>query len=235
MKILLAEDNAVTATLMKGILARHGYTVILAGNGAEALRLLSSDPGIQGVITDVMMPESSGLDLLRALRAHDVWRNLPAIVVTVRDDRETVAEAVGLGCKEYILKPIRPARLLERVRSVFGQDKAVLMSSREVISRYALSPETYQRIARNFSLQVDQTVALLQVWSPDQPSVSREKFTPIVESATLLGAERLISVMEEVSPAVGSPRLTPQICAHILDELQQVRKAVRIQIDSIGN
>ena len=61
MKILVAEDNAVTATLMTGILTRHGYTVVLARNGTEALRLLGSDPGIQGVITDIMMPESGGL------------------------------------------------------------------------------------------------------------------------------------------------------------------------------
>ncbi len=65
MKILVAEDNAVTATLMTGILTRAGHSVVLARNGSEALELLRSNSDIQGVITDIMMPEASGLDLLQ--------------------------------------------------------------------------------------------------------------------------------------------------------------------------
>ena len=63
------------------------------------------------------------LDLLRALREHKSRCNLPTIVTTVRDDKETVAEAVRLGCKGYILKPIRPSRLIETIMSVFGQER----------------------------------------------------------------------------------------------------------------
>jgi CheY-like chemotaxis protein len=229
MKILVAEDNAVTAMLMTGVLTRHGFTVILARNGSDALRLLGSDPGIQGVITDVMMPESGGLDLLRALQAHETWKKLPTIVTTVRDDRETVAQAVSLGCKDYILKPVRPAHLIERVMKVFGQQKVILMGSREVISRYALSPETYRQIAGNFTGQVDQAITTLQNWPPNGPIAAREDFTPIMESATLLGAERLTSVMEEVSAGGGSSLLTPDQCARILVELQQVREALGTQ------
>jgi two-component system chemotaxis response regulator CheY len=230
MKILLAEDNAVTATLMKGILARHGYEVVLAHNGSEAVCLLGSVPDIEGVITDVMMPESSGLDLLRAMRENEAWRDLPAIVITVRDDGETVAEAAALGCKEYILKPIRPARLIERLAKVFRPDKVVLMSSAEVVSRYSLSPETYRKIARNFSVQIDQAIALVQGWPANQPVVDRGNFVPIVESATLMGAERLIAATEEVSSGDGSAQMTPQKCAHILDELKRVQQALSIQM-----
>jgi CheY-like chemotaxis protein len=174
MKILVAEDNAVTATLMTGILTRHGYTVVLARNGSEALRLLGSDPDIQGVITDIMMPESSGLDLLRALREHEAWRNLPTIVTTVRDDRETVAQAVSLGCKEYILKPVNPTQLIERVAKVFRQKSVILMSSSEVLDRYSLSSETYREIAEKFAAQVVQAIAVLQSWTtPPPPSAGR--------------------------------------------------------------
>ncbi|MGD1101888.1 MAG: response regulator transcription factor [Terriglobia bacterium] len=229
MKILVAEDNAVTATLMTGILTRHGYTVVLARNGSEALRLLGSDPDIQGVITDIMMPESSGLDLLRALREHEAWRNLPTIVTTVRDDRETVAQAVSLGCKEYILKPVRPARLIERVTKVFRQEKVILMSSAEVISRYSLSLETYRRIAKTFATQVDHTIAALQNWPTNDANVPSMDFIPIMESATLLGAERLMAALEEASPSAGSPPLNPLQGARLLAELQLVRKALHSQ------
>jgi CheY-like chemotaxis protein len=229
MKILVAEDNAVTATLMMGILTRHGYTVVLARNGSEGLSLLGSDPDIQGVITDIMMPESSGLDLLQALREHETWRNLPTIVTTVRDDPGTVTQAVSLGCKEYILKPIKPARLIERVTRVFRDKKVILMSSEEVIGQYSLSLETYRKIAKNVATQVDDTIVALQNWSTSQANVPSVAFIPLMESATLLGAERLMATLEDASPALGSQPLTPLQGAHLLEELQLVRKALSSQ------
>ncbi len=234
MKILVAEDNAVTATLMTGILTRAGHSVVLARNGSEALELLRSNSDIQGVITDIMMPEASGLDLLQAMRAHKTWRNLPTIVTTVRDDAETVSRAVALGCKEYILKPIRPASVIERVTKIFGQEKSILMPSRDVISRYSLSPETYRKIARNFAMQVDEAVMALQNWSNNLSTFRREDFTPTVESATLMGAERLLAVIEEVSPAVGSLLLTPPQCSRLLEELQLVQKALLTLTEGSG-
>ena len=233
MKILVAEDNSVTATLMKGVLTRHGDTVVMARNGNEALDLLESDPGIQGVITDIMMPESSGLDLLRAMQRHDSWRMLPTIVTTVRDDCETVTEAVRLGCRGYILKPIRPGRLVESVVRAFGEDKAVLASPSEVISRYSLDPKVYKKIAFEFSLQVDEAIALLKSWSSSAPAVGREEFSPIVESATLLGADRLLSVLDEVSPVVRCLQLTPQQCVSILEELLKVRQVLTEQCTAL--
>lgn len=225
MKILVAEDNSVTATLMSGILTRHGYTVVLARNGSEALRLLESNADIQGVITDIMMPESSGLDLLRALRAHEEWRNLPTIVTTVRDDSETVTVAVSLGCKEYILKPFRPARLIERVEKVFRKNKAILMSSAQVISTYSLNLETYRRISDVFAAQVDEAIVALQNWSTNPSTIRRVEIAPIMESATVLGAECLLAALEEAAPALRSSQLQPDQCARLLEQLQLVREA----------
>jgi len=227
MKILVAEDNAVTATLMKGILIRRGYEVVIARNGSAALRALETDPGIQGVITDVMMPESSGLELLRALQANELWRTLPTIVTTVRDDCETVAEAVRLGCRGYILKPIRPSRLLESVAKIFGRDHPVLMSAPEVMSRYALDAEAYGKISGDFAAQVDEAILVLRDSSSSLPSVNRERFSPIVESATLLGAESLLAEIEGITARCGTPQLTAPQCARILDELLQVRQVLK--------
>lgn len=226
MKILVAEDNAVTATLMTGVLTRHGYTVVLARNGAEAMSRLRSDPSIQGIITDIMMPGSSGLDLLQALRQDETWRNLPTIVTTVRDDPDTVTQAAAFGCREYILKPVRPARLLERVAKVFPQEKVILRTSGEVISRYSLTVETYQKIVGNFGTQVDKAIAILQGSLTTPVDVHREDMIPLMESSTLLGAERLTAVLEEVSAALVSTELMPIRCARLVEELQRVQKAL---------
>ena len=224
MKILVAEDNVVTSTLMRGVLTRHGYTPVMVRTGVEALEALRSDPGIQGVITDIMMPESGGLDLLAAMREHPVWCNLPTIVTTVRDDRQTVAMAVSLGCRDYILKPIRPTHLIDRVEKIFRQKKNVLMSSQDVITRYSLEAEVYGQIARKFAQQVDQAIAALHDWTTHPQDAGREGFTPIMESATLLGAERLCDVMEKISAHEGTPHLTPAQCDLLMQELKQVRE-----------
>jgi CheY-like chemotaxis protein len=231
MKILVVEDNAVTATLMAGILTRHGYTVVLARNGIDALCLLGTHPDIQGVITDIMMPESSGLDLLRVLRENSAWRNLPTIVTTARDDQATVGKAVAFGCKDYILKPVKPARLLERVTKVFGRDKVILMSPPEVINRYSLNLDTYREIAKNLAIQVDQATAALQNWSINKTHCLQVDFIQIMESATLLGAERLTTALEDAFPSSESPPLTPHQGARLLDQLQLVRKALSTLID----
>ncbi len=229
MKILIAEDNPTTAVLMKGILTRQGYAVFLAGNALEAISVLTSEPDIQGVITDIMMPDSSGLDLLRAMNENDSWRKLPTIVTSVRDDRETVTEAARLGCKRYILKPVHPAQLIEIVVSIFGQEPAVLMDSSEVIRRYSLSVDAYRQIAGSFSLQIDEAAATLQTWSSNHSRVGRQEFTPIVESATLLGAERLLAVMAEVTTVAGTPELKLSLRVRLLEELRAVKQRLSSQ------
>jgi len=224
MKILVAEDNVVTATLMAGILTRHGYTVALAKNGSEALKVLKSDPEIQGVITDIMMPESGGLELLRALQENEKWKYLPTLVTTVRDDGETVTQAASLGCKDYILKPVRPHRLVERVKRVFGEQKPVLINPQEVITQYSLSPESYRRIVKNFAAQIDCALDELQKWDVSPRGAPRVDFVPIMEGATLLGAERLLEALEDSMSAPQGTLASPFHVAKLEEELRLVRR-----------
>ena len=227
MKILVVEDNPVTGTLMVGILTNSGHATRLAQSVSEALHLLSSEPDIEGVITDVMMPDVSGLDLLRTLRESPKWRDLPAIVTTVRDDRETVMQAAALGCKQYILKPINPAKLLEKVAQCFKQERVVLMNPGEVTSRFGLSPEVYPKIAKTFALQVDRAMAALENRRANPSVNSSIDFTQITEGATLLGAERLAAKLAEVSAETYGNWSCSPLVASLLHELQLVQEALR--------
>jgi CheY-like chemotaxis protein len=230
MKLLVVEDNPVTATLMTNALSRNGYTVVQARNGSDALSLLGSEPDIAGVITDIIMPEASGLDLIRTLKNHAVWRNLPIIVTTARDDRETVKQAASLGCKQYILKPVRPAVLMERVAKVFPREKVVLMNAQDVVNRYALSSEAYLTIAKDFTAQVDKTIEALQLPPARGATRPAVDLVPIMETATLLGAERLVAILEDVGVATDSPKSKRLGTASLLEELELVRKALRSQL-----
>lgn len=114
--ILVAEDSITTRTLEKNILEAAGYRVRVAGDGAEALRILDSD-GCDLVVTDVEMPLMDGLELTSRIRAHARHRDLPVVLVTSRDAREDRERGIQAGADAYIVKgAFDQDRLLDTIR-----------------------------------------------------------------------------------------------------------------------
>ena len=112
--ILLAEDDDTVRGLASAILSAHGYTVIAAADGVEALALLEAHPAIDLLLTDVVMPRMSGAELARrACAARPGLRTLFASGYT----GDAIAERLDPGVA-FIQKPFSPASLLERVREV---------------------------------------------------------------------------------------------------------------------
>jgi two-component system, sensor histidine kinase LadS len=113
--ILVVEDHAD----MRGLIARilgAGCSVIEAGNGAEALRLLDSmkePPDL--VLTDVMMPEMGGIELAQKMSADDRFAGIPVIVLSARADMEMKMEGFDSGVIDYIVKPFNARELKARV------------------------------------------------------------------------------------------------------------------------
>ena len=115
-KILLAEDNAVNRKLAKTLLEKHGYTVVIATNGREAIDILGRDK-VDLVLMDVQMPEMDGLEATRTLREteHQTGKHLHIIALTahaMKGDRERCLEA---GADDYLTKPIRTTELLAAI------------------------------------------------------------------------------------------------------------------------
>ena len=97
-----------------------------SGTEEEALECLQSTPDIQLVITDIVMPEMDGLELLRTMKEHAEWKEIPVIMSTVLADLETVKKAAGMGCRDYVAKPIHPAQLIQKVRQALGDRRVIL-------------------------------------------------------------------------------------------------------------
>jgi CheY-like chemotaxis protein len=129
MTIMIAEDNRASAKILEISLRNDGYASFIARNGKEALECLQSMPDIELVITDIMMPEMDGLELLRTMKEHAEWKEIPVIMFTALADLETVKKAAGMGCREYLTKPIIPAQLIQKVRKALG-DKRVMVQSK---------------------------------------------------------------------------------------------------------
>jgi two-component system chemotaxis sensor kinase CheA len=103
-KVLVVEDSFTVRELQRSILEAAGYDVVTARDGREALRQLEDDREIRLVVTDIEMPEFDGIELVRAIRAHERHSDLPVVIVTTRgedDDRQAGLEA---GADAYMAK-----------------------------------------------------------------------------------------------------------------------------------
>ena len=82
MNVLIVEDNPISATVLEHTLDKHGYETITAHDGEQALTYLESHPEIELVITDLMMPKTDGVELVRRIKERDEWNTIPILVCT---------------------------------------------------------------------------------------------------------------------------------------------------------
>ena len=80
--VLIVDDEAPVLEVLRGFLAKAGYAVLAASNGAAALELVHSGPSPDLIVLDLMMPVMTGFEVLSALRANKVWANIPVIVLS---------------------------------------------------------------------------------------------------------------------------------------------------------
>jgi CheY-like chemotaxis protein len=116
LRILLVEDHADTAALLCRLLRRHGYTVRTAGSVESTLQLASAEP-FDLVISDLGLPDGSGLELMRELRKRYPMRG---IALTGYGTEEDVRQAHEAGFSAHLTKPISVERLEETIRSIGG-------------------------------------------------------------------------------------------------------------------
>jgi len=117
MKFLVVDDSVTMRRIIVNSLQRIGYSsTVEAGDGQEALALF--DSSITFVLTDWNMPNMSGLDFARALRARADGKSVPILMVTTRSMREDILAAVEAGVNNYILKPFTPPVLKEKIDQV---------------------------------------------------------------------------------------------------------------------
>ncbi len=118
MRILIAEDAIVSQRLLQQCLQQWGYDVVVASNGAEAWQLFSADDrSFPIVISDWMMPEMDGLDLIRRIRANSGSNYVYTILLTAKSEREDVVLGIEAGADDFLRKPFDRDELRVRVRA----------------------------------------------------------------------------------------------------------------------
>src|SRR6187401_548115 len=120
-KILIVDDDLDSLKLIGLMLQRHGYEVVAANSGTQAIAKASNDhPNL--IILDVMMPDMDGYEVCRRLRANPETKGIPIIMFTAKtlvDDKVAGFEA---GADDYLTKPTHPAELASRVKTILARN-----------------------------------------------------------------------------------------------------------------
>jgi DNA-binding response OmpR family regulator len=112
--ILLVEDEADIASVVKAYLERDGFRVVWAARGVEGLLALEQQE-VRLAILDLQLPDADGLDLCRAIREQS---RVPIVILTARDEEIDRITGLELGADDYVAKPFSPRELVARVRAV---------------------------------------------------------------------------------------------------------------------
>ena len=115
--ILIVDDMPENLSVLGELLHGAGYRVKVATNGVSALNLANQQPRPSLILLDVMMPEMDGHEVLRQLRSNINTHEIPVIFLTAMGGEEDEERAFDDGIADYIVKPIKPAVVLARVRS----------------------------------------------------------------------------------------------------------------------
>ncbi|HEY8189325.1 MAG TPA: response regulator [Micavibrio sp.] len=114
-KVLIVEDNELNMKLFHDLLEAHGYRTVQTRNGNDVLDMARHEkPDL--ILMDIQLPEVSGLDVTRWLKADAELRNIPVIAVTafaMKGDEQKIREG---GCEDYISKPISVTGFIETIQ-----------------------------------------------------------------------------------------------------------------------
>jgi adenylate cyclase len=113
-RILVVDDNAANRDVLARRLMREGHQVVTAANGASVLELVAGQE-FDLFLLDLIMPEMSGFELLRRLKAARHTSDVPVIVISALDELDSVVRCIEAGAEDYLTKPFNPVLLRARI------------------------------------------------------------------------------------------------------------------------
>ncbi len=149
--VLLVEDEPAVRDLSRQILERHGYRVLSAANGHDALTVAAESPDISILVTDVMMPEMNGWQLAQKLL--ELRKGLKVLFVSGYSRDTSMPNRLDPQCMAWLQKPFSPARLADQVHSLLRSESAASVSPEPIRPTAPIVPSPHFNVLHNKSRQ----------------------------------------------------------------------------------
>src|SRR5262249_18248448 len=212
-RILVVDDNAANVDILRARLTAHGYEIVTAADGEQALEAVRTHlPDL--ILLDVMMPKLDGIEVCRRLRADSSLPFIPIVLVTAKADAKDVVAALDAGGDEYLTKPVDHTALVARVKSML-RIKALHDTIQEWnhtleqrVQQQLAQLEQLSRLKRFFSPQLAE---LILSGGTDDPLKSHRREVTVVfldlrgftAFAETTEPEETMSVLREYHAAMG--------------------------------
>lgn len=208
--VLVVDDEDAVSRALSRVLERAGYQVVVTSDGLSAVGAIASNPPFDVVLSDIQMPGTSGIELLRIIRSHDL--DVPVILMTGYPRLETAIEAVSLGALQYITKPVDLEELLRVVARASNMHRLakVKRESFRVLGKNATQP------GDRAGLEVSLDRALDTTWMAFQPIVD-------APGKRVFGYEALMRSKEPSLPHPGAVLSAAERLDRVFDVGRRVR------------
>ncbi len=118
--ILVVDDSPTEIHIFKKILEKQGYNIIVAKDGQEGIDMaVQMHPDL--ILMDVVMPVLNGFQATRQIKNNDKTADIPVIMVTTKDQQTDINWGMRQGANEYLVKPVAPAELLGKIRTLLNE------------------------------------------------------------------------------------------------------------------
>jgi len=217
--VLVVDDDPAACDMISGYLSQEGYRTITAQSGREALRLAEKHHPF-AITLDIIMPEMDGFETLQRLKETPATKDIPVIVVSISEDRET---GFALGATGYIAKPVDRGALISEISRIGGPapDTVMIVDDNEIEHH---APVTKSELSRRILLVEDNEAAIIQV----KAVLENEGY---IVDATRGGKEALDYIKETIPDGIILDLMMPDVDGfEVLENIRGRKETARIPV-----